>query len=133
MKKILFVCTGNSCRSQMAEGIAKKLGWNAFSAGAKPEKEVNPIAIEVMNEIEIDISNYKPKLIENIKLDKMDIIMTVCNNADKNCPIFPDFNGKKTHYSFEDPANKMGTKVEKLIAFRRIRNEIFEYLNSMNN
>ena len=132
MKKILFVCTGNSCRSQMAEGIAKSLGWEAFSAGTKPEKKVNPFAIEVMAEINIDISTQKPKSMNEINTNDMDIIMTVCSNADNNCPIFPDFSGKKIHHSFDDPANVMGTKKEKIIAFKRIRDEMFELLKSMN-
>lgn len=132
MKKILFVCTGNSCRSQMAEGIAKSLDWEAFSAGTTPEKTVNPFAIEVMAEINIDISTHKPKLMNEINTNDMDIIMTVCSNADKNCPIFPDFSGKKIHHSFDDPANVIGTKKEKIIAFKRIRDEIFEFLKSMN-
>ncbi len=133
MKKILFVCTGNSCRSQMAEGIAKDLGWEAFSAGTKPEKKVNLIAIEVMAEINMDISKHKPKLINEIKLNNMDIIMTVCSNADKNCPIFPDFSGKKMHHSFDDPAGIVGSKKEQLKVFRQIRDEIFDFIKSMNN
>ena len=93
MKKILFICTGNTCRSQMAEGIANSLGWNAFSAGTNPEINVNPHAMEVMNEIGLNISNHYPKLIDEISLNEIDVIITVCSNADKNCPTFAGFSG----------------------------------------
>ena len=128
MKKILFVCTGNSCRSQMAEGLARNLGWEAYSAGTKPEIEVNPNAIIAMAEINLDISNHYPKLVEEIELDRMDVIMTVCSNADENCPVFLGFNGKKVHNSFDDPAYTIGTDKEKLAVFCRVRDEIKEYL-----
>ena len=128
MKKILFVCTGNSCRSQMAEGLAKNLGWDAFSAGTKPEIEVSPNAIKAMAEINLDISNHYPKLVEEIELDKMDVIMTVCANADENCPVFPGFKGKIIHHSFDDPANATGNDKEKLAVFCRVRDEIKDYL-----
>jgi arsenate reductase (thioredoxin) len=97
MKKILFVCTGNSCRSQMAEGLARNMGWHAFSAGTKPEIAVSQNAITAMNEIGIDISTHYPKLLNKIKISEMDVIMTVCSNADKSCP---GFEGEKIHYSF---------------------------------
>jgi len=128
MKKILFVCTGNSCRSQMAEGLARNLGWEAYSAGTKPEIEVSPNAIKAMAEINLDISNHYPKLVEEIELNKMDVIMTVCSNADENCPVFPGFNGKKIHHSFDDPANATGTNKEILAVFCRVRDEIKDYL-----
>jgi len=129
MKKILFVCTGNSCRSQMAEGLANDLGWDAFSAGTKPEKEVSPNAIKAMAEIGLDISDHYPKLVEEINLDEMDVIMTVCSNADENCPVFARFNGKKIHHSFDDPADAVGNEEEKLAVFTCVRNEIKDYLN----
>ena len=128
MKKILFVCTGNSCRSQMAEGLAKNLGWDAFSAGTKPEIEVSPNAIKAMTEINLDISNHYPKLVEEIELDKMDVIMTVCASAGENCPVFPGFKGKKNHHSFDDPANATGNDKEKFAVFCRVRDEIKDYL-----
>lgn len=128
MKKILFVCTGNSCRSQMAEGLAKNLGWDAYSARTKPEIEVSPNAIKAMAEIKLDISNHYPKLVEEIELDKMDVIMTVCSNADENCPVFPRFKGKKIHNSFDDPADATGNDKEKLAVFCRVRDEIKDYL-----
>ena len=130
MKKILFVCTGNTCRSQMAEGIANSLSWISFSAGTNPEINVNPHAIEVMNEIGLNISNHYPKLIDEINLNEIDVIMTVCSNADKNCPTFPGFSGQKLHYSFDDPEDIIGTKQEILSVFRRVRNEIMTHIKS---
>ena len=128
MKKILFVCTGNSCRSQMAEGLAKHIGWDAYSAGTKPEIKVNPNAIKAMAEINLDISNHYPKLVEEIELYKMDVIMTVCSNANENCPVFHGFKCKKIHNSFDDPADAIGTDIEKLAVFCRVRDEIKDYL-----
>ena len=128
-KNILFVCTGNSCRSQMAEGLAKNMGWNAFSAGTNPEKEVSPNAIIAMKEIGMDISEHYPKFIDEIKISEMDMIMTVCSSADKNCPVFSGFKGKKIHQSFDDPANADGSDDEKLMVFKRVRDEIFKFLN----
>ena len=128
MKKILFVCTGNSCRSQMAEGLAKNLGWDAFSAGTIPEKEVNPNAVKAMSEMGLDISQQYPKLVEEIDLNEMDVILTVCSNAEENCPVFPGFKGQKLHHSFDDPADAIGTEVEKLAVFCRVRDEIKDYL-----
>ena len=129
MKKILFICTGNTCRSQMAEGIANSLGWNAFSAGTNPEININLHAIEVMNEIGLNISNHYPKLIDEISLNEIDVIMTVCSNAEKNCPIFPGFNGRNcTIYLLI--LQIMGTKNEILSVFRRIRDEIMTHLKS---
>tara|TARA_B100001029_G_C15058997_1_gene456783 strand:- start:1264 stop:1662 length:399 start_codon:yes stop_codon:yes gene_type:complete len=127
-KKILFVCTGNSCRSQMAEGIANSLGWKAYSAGTKPELEVNPYAILVMSEIGIDIKKNYPKLLDQINLDEMDVIMTVCSNADENCPVLLGYSNKKIHHSFDDPANAIGIDEEKIKIFRKVRDEIKEYL-----
>jgi len=128
MKKILFVCTGNSCRSQMAEGLAKNLGWDAFSAGTNPEKEVNPSAVKAMSEMGLDISQQCPKLVEEIDLNEMDVILTVCSNAEENCPVFPRFKGQKLHHSFDDPADAIGTEAEKLAVFCRVRDEIKDYL-----
>jgi len=130
MIKILFICTGNTCRSQMAEGIANSLSWISFSAGTNPEINVNPHAIEVMNEIGLNISNHYPKLIDEINLNEIDVIMTVCSNADKNCPTFAEFSGQKLHYSFDDPTDVIGTKEEILSVFRQVRNEIMTHIKS---
>ena len=108
--------------------MAKNLGYEAYSAGTKPEIEINPYAIKVMADINIDISSQYPKLVEEINIEKIDIIITVCSNADKNCPVFYGFIGKKIHYSFDDPAYATGTKKEKLKVFYRVRDEIKNYL-----
>ena len=122
--KILVICTGNSARSQMAEGFLKyyKKEWEIYSAGTKP-KGLNPLAVEVMSEKEIDISGYKSKYIDLFLNKKFDYIITVCDNAKESCPVFPG-NAKYLHWSLKDPAAAKGTKEEKLAAFRKIRDEI---------
>lgn len=122
--KILVICTGNSARSQMTEGSLKhyKKDWETYSAGTKPTC-LNPLAVEVMSEIGIDISGYKSKSIDLFLNKKFDYIITVCDNAKESCPIFPG-NAKYLHWSLKDPAAIEGTKEEKLIAFRKTRDEI---------
>jgi arsenate reductase len=123
-KKILVICTGNSARSQMAEGFLKhyKKDWEIYSAGTKPTC-LNPLAIEVMSEKGIDISVYKSKHINLFLNKKFDYVITVCDNAKESCPTFPG-NAKYIHWSLKDPAAAEGTKEEKLIAFRKTRDEI---------
>lgn len=128
-KKILFICTHNSARSQMAEGLVNfylKEKFIAFSAGTKPTK-VNPYAIKVMEEIGIDISNHRSKSVLEFKGEKFDYVVTVCDSAKENCPFFP---GAKEylHNSFEDPSSFEGTEEEKLNKFREIRDKIKEYI-----
>ncbi|MCE5329622.1 arsenate reductase ArsC [bacterium] len=124
--KILFLCTSNSCRSQMAEGFLKnyKKDWQVESAGISP-KELNQLAVKVMNEINIDISKQKSKGIENFLKDAFDYVITVCDNARESCPIFP---GKTQliHWNLTDPAEASGTLEEKLSIFRKVRDEIEE-------
>ncbi|MEP7236158.1 MAG: arsenate reductase ArsC [Ignavibacteriota bacterium] len=125
-KRILFLCTGNSCRSQMAEGLMNKLGGNrfiAFSAGTNPAREVHPLAIETMREMGIDISQNKPKVLDVYLNENWDIIITVCDNAKESCPAFP---GQKigAHWGFEDPAEFQGTAEAKSFFFRKIAVEI---------
>ena len=122
--KILVICTGNSARSQMAEGSLKhyKKEWEIYSAGTKP-KDLNPLAVEVMSEKGIDISGYKSKSIDLFLNKKFDYVITVCDNAKESCPVFPG-NAKYLHWSLKDPAAVEGTKEEKLIAFRKTRDEI---------
>ncbi len=129
--KILFLCTGNSCRSQMAEGFAKSLGWHSSSAGTKPEIAVNPHAIKVMKEKDIDIRNHTPELVDNYIKDNFDIVLTVCDNAKENCPVFLGKTNKLIHYSFEDPADFVGDTDSTLNEFRRIRDQIEVYLNKL--
>ncbi len=122
--KVLVVCTGNSARSQMAEGFLKyyKENWEIYSAGTEP-RDLNPLAVEVMAEKGIDISAYKSKHIDLFIGKIFDYVITVCDNARESCPVFP---GKTEyiHWSLEDPAAVPGLKDEKLKAFRNIRDQI---------
>ena len=127
MVKIMFLCTGNSCRSQMAEGFARELGkglLEAYSAGLRPQG-VNPRAIAVMKEIGIDISNQTSKSIDEELLKKMDVIITLCDNAAESCPWTPP-GIRRIHWSLQDPAKAEGIEEEILNEFRRIREEIKE-------
>ena len=122
--KILVICTGNSARSQMAEGLFKffRKDCEVYSAGTSP-KGLNPLAVEVMAEKGIDISGYKSKHIDLFLNEKFDYVITVCDNARESCPIFPG-KSKYLHWSLKDPAAVEGTKEEKLAAFRKTRDEI---------
>lgn len=123
-KNILFLCTGNSCRSQMAKGLMRQFNGNDFevySAGTKPS-EVNPYAIEVMKEIEIDISKQYSKSIDDLPKINFDYVITVCNNAKESCPFFPA--GKMIHWDIEDPAEAKGSNEEILTVFRKTRDFI---------
>jgi arsenate reductase len=125
-QRVLFLCTGNSARSQMAEGILRHLAgdrFEVFSAGTKPNV-VNPHAIEAMREIGVDISHHRSKHVNEYFGKPMDTVITVCDNAKETCPIFPGVK-HQIHWSFEDPAAAEGTEEEKLAVFRTIRNEIF--------
>ena len=131
-----MLCTGNSCRSQMAEAILQKeIGTNGkiYSAGLNPQN-VNKYAIKVMSEIGYDISQYTSNHIEEYNHISFDYIITVCSNADKNCPIISG-NTTKVHIPFDDPADAIGTEVEILNEFRRVRDEIkaelSNWLNSL--
>ncbi len=122
-KRVLFICTGNSSRSQMAEGFARAMGLEAFSAGTHPKETVHPLAIAVMKEKGIDISHHVPKPL-NLELAKsMDAIITVCGEADAECaniaiPV-PRF-----HWDLPDPAKATGSEEEQLAIFRQVRDEI---------
>lgn len=123
--KIMFLCTGNSCRSQMAEGFARELGKGkvtVYSAGLNPQG-VNPKAVVVMKESGIDISSQTSKSIDPDLLKQMDIIVTLCDNAAESCPLTPP-EIKKIHWSLSDPAKAEGTEEEILDEFRKIRDEI---------
>ncbi|MCS6958295.1 MAG: arsenate reductase ArsC [Aquificaceae bacterium] len=128
--KIAFICTGNSARSQMAEGFAKRLaqtlGLNlqVYSAGSNPAEEVNPLAIKVMEERGIDISSQRPKGIEAIPYQELDVVVTLCDSARQTCPILPG--AEMVHWDLPDPASHRGTEEERLEFFRRIRDEIEE-------
>lgn len=128
MLKVMFLCTGNSCRSQMAEGIANTIGkgkLKAYSAGLNPAGFVHPKAIEVMKEIGIDISNYTSKPIDEALLQEMDYIITLCGDANETCPMTPP-HIKRVHWGLPDPAKAVGTEEEVLNLFRKVRDEIKE-------
>ena len=127
-KTILFICTHNSSRSQMAEGFIKVLysdKYKAYSAGTTPSS-VNPYAIRVMKEIGIDISNQRSKSINEFRGEIFDYVVTVCDNARETCPFFP---GKKViHKGFQDPASVEGREEEKIAIFRKVRDEIKHWI-----
>jgi arsenate reductase (thioredoxin) len=128
MKKsrVLFLCTGNSARSQMAEGLLRWHGngyFEVFSAGLEP-KGIHPLTIQVMNEMGYDMRGHRSKSMnEYIGRKDFDYLITVCSEADEKCPIFPGM-GTRLHWGFEDPAAFEGTAEEKLKKFRQIRNQI---------
>ena len=130
-RRILFLCTGNSCRSQMAEGIASKTGWESYSAGTNPEIEVNPFAVKVMKEIGIDISNHIPQSVNEYLDENFNIIATVCDNAREKCPIFSGSSDHQIHHGFEDPADAMGSDREITEVYRRIRDEIRDWVKEL--
>jgi len=124
-KKILFVCTGNSIRSQIAEGLMKALGgeeWKVQSAGTI-SSYVHPLAIRVMEEIGIDISHQTSKSVDKFVNEEFDTMITLCDNAAASCPTFPG-QGRRIHWSIEDPVGAVGSTEERLVLFRRTRNEI---------
>jgi arsenate reductase len=123
---ILILCTGNSCRSQMAEAILRREAGDRVdveSAGSEPAKYVHPKAIQVMSEDGMDISENRPKHLNEYLNRKVHTVITVCDNADEACPIFPGIVARY-HWGFEDPAKAQGTEEEVLLVFRRIRDEI---------
>ncbi|MBN1398665.1 MAG: arsenate reductase ArsC [Bacteroidetes bacterium] len=125
-KRILIICTGNSCRSQMAEGFLKSFdsSLEVYSAGTKPADKVHPKAIQVMKEVGIDLSKNYPKKVDQYLNDSFDYVITVCDNAKETCPVFFGKVGKQLHIGFEDPAEAKGTEEEVLAVFRRVRDEI---------
>src|SRR5690606_26924495 len=128
MKKLLILCTGNSCRSQIAEGYLKYFAGNkaeVFSAGIETHG-VNPKAIETMKEDGIDISAHTSNNIEEYKNIDFDYVITVCDNAKERCPVFPS-TAKKFHHNFPDPAKATGTYTEVMEVFRKVREEIKAY------
>jgi arsenate reductase len=125
-KSILILCTGNSCRSQMAEGFLRSFDSDlqVFSAGTKPVAAVHPLAVQVMQEDGIDISKHKPKLVDDFLATPFDFVVTVCDGAKENCPVFIGNVKHRLHIGFDDPAEAKGTSDEVLAVFRRVRNEI---------
>jgi arsenate reductase len=123
---VLILCTGNSCRSHLAEGILRSAAGELLdvrSAGSNPVGYVHPLAVEVMKEIGIDISDHRSKHLSEFLQRPVETVITVCGKADQACPMFP---GQVTrhHWGFDDPARATGTDEEKLAVFRRVRDEI---------
>jgi arsenate reductase len=129
MKTILFLCTGNSCRSQMAEAIvnARFPEWKACSAGTKPAGYVHELAIEVLSEI--GISHYgESKHIDQLPTKDFDLVVTVCDSAAEECPVWPGKAGKRVHHGFVDPAKAEGTLEERKQVFRSVRDAMLEVI-----
>ena len=127
-EKVLILCTGNSARSQMAEGLLKHIcgdEFDIYSAGTKPSI-VRPEAIQVLKEIGVDISKNRSKSIDEFLDTEIDFVLTVCSNAKENCPYFPA-KTKLIHYSFSDPAEITGDEQTRLSAFRQVRDAIKKY------
>jgi arsenate reductase len=124
--KILILCTGNSCRSQMAQGLLQSFNKNidVFSAGTVPASKVNAKAIKVMAEVGIDISNSIPKPVDKYIKDDWDYVITVCDNAREVCPAFSGKVKKQFHMGFNDPSDFQGNEEQIMDEFRRIRDEI---------
>ena len=123
---VLVLCTGNSCRSHLAEGILRAAAGDTLrvaSAGSKPAGYVHPLAIEVMREIGIDISSHRSKHLSEFLDQPVETVITVCGNADQVCPMFPG-QVNRHHWGFDDPAHATGTPEEQLAVFRRVRDEI---------
>ncbi len=134
MKNILFLCTGNSCRSQMAEGWGKALKgdkFNFYSAGTK-RHGLNPKAVKVMSEAGVDISTHQSKTTEELPDEKMDFVFTVCSDAHETCPFFPG--GKVIHVGFDDPpklTSEMNDEADILAVYSRVRDEIKLFVSNL--
>jgi len=126
IKRILILCTGNSCRSQMAEGFLKSLDNNLeiYSAGTKPAEKVNPYAVKAMEEIGIDISSGVAEDVTKYIDQSFDYVITVCDNAKETCRVFTGNVKKQIHIGFDDPADAVGTEEEVMPVYRRVRDEI---------
>lgn len=126
MQKILILCTGNSCRSQMAEGFLKSFDskLEVYSAGTKPAERVHPKAVEVMKEVGIDLSGNRPKMVNQFLEQPFDYVITVCDHAKETCPVFTGKVRHRLHIGFDDPAEATGTEEEIYAVFRRVRDEI---------
>ena len=125
-KSVLILCTGNSCRSQMAEGFLRSFdtSLDVFSAGTKPAEAVHPLAVQVMREEWVDISQNRPKSVDEFLYRPFDYVITVCDWANESCPMFIGKVEHRLHIGFDDPAEATGSKDEQLAMFRRVRNEI---------
>ncbi|MCX5784625.1 MAG: arsenate reductase ArsC [Elusimicrobia bacterium] len=132
MKKVLFLCTGNSCRSQMAEGWARHLHGDkleAYSAGVTPQG-IHPFTVQVMKEAGVDIATQSSKHIRVLKDVNFDYVITLCDSARESCPLFPG-RTKVLHYDFDDPASARGSETEMVAVFRRVRDQIHDFIAAL--
>jgi len=123
---VLILCTGNSCRSHLAEGVLRAAAGdvlNVQSAGSQPAGYVHPLAVQVMREIGIDVSGHRSKSLQEFLTQPIETVITVCGNADQACPVFPGLVNRH-HWGFDDPAHARGSDEERLTVFRRVRDEI---------
>jgi arsenate reductase len=123
---VLILCTGNSCRSHLAEGLLRAAAGDLLdvaSAGSKPAGYVHPLSVEVMQELGIDISSHHSKHMDEFLSRNVETVITVCGNADQACPMFPG-QLNRHHWGFDDPAHATGSREEQLVVFRRVRDEI---------
>jgi arsenate reductase len=130
-QKVLILCTGNSARSQMAEGLLRHDAGDRFeveSAGTNPS-QVRPEAIAVMKELGIDISDHRSKHVDTVADQRFDYVLTVCDSAKESCPLFPG-TAKQIHRAFEDPAAVQGSEQERLSSFRQVRDELRQFLRA---
>jgi arsenate reductase len=124
--RVLILCTGNSCRSQMAEGLFKLLAGDsilAFSAGIQPEGFVHPLAIKAMEELGVDLSSYRSKSVDLFTDESFDAVITVCDSAAESCPAFPG-TPRKLHWPTDDPFDAQGDEAARLAEYRRVRDEL---------
>ena len=127
-QRVLFLCTGNSARSQMAEGWLRELvgdRFEVFSAGTDPKESVHPLAVQVMAEVGVDIAQQRPESLQQYLGQPWDSIITVCDRANETCPIFPG-DHERIHWSFEDPAAATGSELQRRAVFRRVRDEVLQ-------
>ena len=126
MKRVLILCTGNSCRSQMAEALwqaAGQGGWEAVSAGSHPTGYVHPLAVRAIAELDLDIADSKSKHVDLFEDESFDLVVTVCDSARESCPVLAGA-VHTAHWPFHDPAHAEGTEAERLTVFRRVRDQI---------
>jgi arsenate reductase (thioredoxin) len=133
-KRILILCTGNAARSPMAEGLLRHDAgdrFEVFSGGTRPS-QVRPEAIAVMREVGIDVSGHRPKHVDEFAGQRFDYVLTICDNAKESCPVFPG-NAVTIHHNFEDPGAAPGSEAERMAQFRKVRDEIRDYLRTFAN
>ena len=131
VKRVLFLCTGNSARSQMAEGLVNHLlgedKWEAHSAGTAPTGAVHPLAVAAMAELNVDISAQRSKSTDEFRDTRLDLVITVCDDAAENCPVWLG-EGRAVHIGFPDPAAATGSEDEQLAVFRKVRDDLRQQL-----